>query len=237
VIFHYNASMQLILKVVRGPREGDLFRILPNIKIGRNRRDINLKDPKVSSLHAKIEEDSEGRLVLTDQNSANGIVVAGRQVKTLILEPGSMFELGTSLLEVVLDKQSDTKDLPEWRLVLADYLERSANRTSSENVQIESLYPAIELEVIRGPQTGETAVFGYGPRMIGRFSADFPIYDSECPDTAFELAPTETGPVFLTEHPDIVSINGKNLASKSIEDGDSIQINATKITLRFLGRT
>ena len=75
------------------PEEGDL--------IGRAEScQIRIRDSKVSSVHAKVEKDSQGQFVLVDQDSHNGLYLGGRKVKRITLLPGLEFRMGTTQLIV-----------------------------------------------------------------------------------------------------------------------------------------
>jgi hypothetical protein len=64
--------------------------------------DIVLSDSRCSRLHAVIEENEEG-LVIMDTDSANGVYVNGRRLERSRLYPGDTVRLGDTLLEVLPD--------------------------------------------------------------------------------------------------------------------------------------
>lgn len=71
-----------------------------SITIGRGPdNDVVLDDPGVSRRHARIQA-REGRLVVTDLASANGVWLGGKRVTEAVLGPGDRVELGGAFLEL-----------------------------------------------------------------------------------------------------------------------------------------
>ena len=70
--------------------------------IGRQDAAINLNDPRVSSVHARVIREPDGRFRLRDNESKNGIRdSAGQKVAALELKPGLRFGIGESQFEVL----------------------------------------------------------------------------------------------------------------------------------------
>ncbi|MBI5617284.1 MAG: FHA domain-containing protein [Gammaproteobacteria bacterium] len=64
-------------------------------RIGRSRNnDLRLEDRSVSRLHAEIRMNDQGRYVLCDLASANGVFVNGARVESAVLEEGDRVEIG-----------------------------------------------------------------------------------------------------------------------------------------------
>jgi ABC transport system ATP-binding/permease protein len=62
--------------------------------IGRSRHsDVVLSDPTVSRVHAVVWRE-EGMWTITDLESANGVLVNGRRVKSAVLHDGDVISLG-----------------------------------------------------------------------------------------------------------------------------------------------
>jgi hypothetical protein len=74
------------------------------VSLGRSRQsDVMVDDPNVSRTHAEIRPRG-GSWVLTDLGSTNGSRLNGRRVEgPEVLEPGDEIELGTTVLEFVLE--------------------------------------------------------------------------------------------------------------------------------------
>jgi len=74
-----------------------------HILIGRSREcEVVLEDPNVSRRHAEMRRDN-GRWVIADLGSTNGIKVNGRRVDRAALEPGDRITLGVTDLTFELD--------------------------------------------------------------------------------------------------------------------------------------
>jgi NHLM bacteriocin system ABC transporter ATP-binding protein len=65
--------------------------------------DIVLAEPGVSRHHAFIELDDEGKLVLHDNESSNGVTVDGERIEEIELTHGQQFTLGTTTFELISD--------------------------------------------------------------------------------------------------------------------------------------
>jgi pSer/pThr/pTyr-binding forkhead associated (FHA) protein len=73
------------------------------ITLGRDEtNDIVLADRQVSRLHARLECDDQG-CILVDAGSANGTAVDGQLIKRVKLQSGSLIEVGHSLLRFEQD--------------------------------------------------------------------------------------------------------------------------------------
>src|SRR4051812_5508419 len=94
--------MALFLTIVQGPLAGDKYEIFDGLKLGRTKGHVKLKDPKSSTLHAIIEL-TDGKFILKDQGSKNGIRVGAEKLTALILEPGIEFGIGANLFQIESD--------------------------------------------------------------------------------------------------------------------------------------
>lgn len=106
-------ALRPTLEVVEGAGTGALVRLgAEPVKIGRAPgNDLVLADDSVSRAHARVVYE-EGRWVIEDLGSANGILVDGQPVKRLALTPGVRLTLGRCVLafqhtlpEIAGDKQ------------------------------------------------------------------------------------------------------------------------------------
>lgn len=75
--------------------------------LGRsNQCEIAIDDPTVSAIHARVEW-HDGRHLVTDENSTNGILVNGARVECVDLEPGTRFTIGTRDFEYLKQVPSE----------------------------------------------------------------------------------------------------------------------------------
>jgi pSer/pThr/pTyr-binding forkhead associated (FHA) protein len=103
--------MKLEIEVFLGPSMvGQKFTVSGGSSIGRTKGTVNISDPKISGLHAKVEATPEGGLILVDGGSSNGIKVDGNQVDRVPLELGTRFQLGRTTFIVV--RRIENEDEP-----------------------------------------------------------------------------------------------------------------------------
>ncbi len=93
--------MTLWLEVTAGPDKGRKMELRPGtvVYIGResSRCQFELKDTKVSRLHAQISVSDDLAVTLTDENSTNGTFLRGKRIKKpTTLFPGDVLKLGDS---------------------------------------------------------------------------------------------------------------------------------------------
>ena len=85
------------LYIIAGPLKGSKIRLRPSLTLGRKKANINLKDSKVSSLHAQISRDTEGQWCIEDMGSRNGIYQNGIRYKKVILKEKKPIFIGDNL--------------------------------------------------------------------------------------------------------------------------------------------
>lgn len=95
------------LKISGGPDRGKSHDVLAGESLVGRGLDcqIVLADPAVSRKHFKIVRSGD-EAVLMDLGGANGTLVNGQKVQRKVLEPGDRIDVGTSVLEVVIDGQA-----------------------------------------------------------------------------------------------------------------------------------
>ncbi|MBC7460554.1 MAG: sigma 54-interacting transcriptional regulator, partial [Thermoleophilia bacterium] len=100
------------LEVVAGPDVGKVIELAtPTIMIGRTGADLNLTDPKVSSLHCELRLQADGYRV-RDLGSTNGTHVRGVRIVDGFIAPGSTLQIGKSA--IVFDPLDESVAVPLW---------------------------------------------------------------------------------------------------------------------------
>lgn len=96
----------LRLTVMSGAEAGASAPLAHGLTIGRNpaRAAFVLRDPQVSGLHARVEQNG-GLPILVDAGSTNGTYVNAQRVTRQILRPGDHILLGASALVVTSDER------------------------------------------------------------------------------------------------------------------------------------
>ena len=94
------------LVVVEGPDAGRSFDVLDGcqLTIGRGEKsDTRLDDATVSRVHCEIER-SGGTVTIRDLGSSSGTIVNGSPVEQAQVNPGSLIQVGDSLLRLTLPR-------------------------------------------------------------------------------------------------------------------------------------
>ena len=83
---------------IQGIAAGSSFTVPPGeVVIGRDGdNDIVLAEGTVSRRHARLARDGDGRITLTDEDSANGVFVNGKRITQAILAAGDQIQIGDS---------------------------------------------------------------------------------------------------------------------------------------------
>ncbi|HYL61944.1 MAG TPA: FHA domain-containing protein [Candidatus Methylomirabilis sp.] len=94
-----------VLAIVSGPATGEVFRLTkPRVVIGRKGADIPLNDTEISRHHCLLEV-RDKFIDLKDLDSTNGTFFDEERVRAAMLQDGSEFRIGESLIRVSLQKQ------------------------------------------------------------------------------------------------------------------------------------
>ncbi len=252
--------MNIALRGLAGPLKDKVFPLEGPISIGRQ-GDIVLDDPTVSGRHVLIEREADGRWILRDNDSKNGVKVGDLRVKSAPLKPGVVFHIGEHSFEVfdpspkkakekVREKIKTAKPAPEsdpkpvakpppekkkkyWYETLVDFLKTHKDAFKDKTNPLVPLEPAVILEFVRGLQMNSKWVLGYGPRKLGPGTIDLPIWEPGAPQICFEIQPTSEGILFKTEHSDVVLLNNQQVDSRLLRMGDTISIHDTLIEVDF----
>jgi len=76
---------------------------LTNMKIGRGQHnDLVLRNDSISGNHCVLQQNREGKWIITDQASGNGVVVNGERVQQTALRHGDIVELGDLKMRFLL---------------------------------------------------------------------------------------------------------------------------------------
>nr|MCH9685677.1 FHA domain-containing protein [Deltaproteobacteria bacterium] len=85
------------IRALNGPIWGTCHEVRGRMSIGRSgEADLTILDSAVSRQHALLVADMQGRVVLVDNDSANGVIVGDHRVWCHILSPGDEFSIGNS---------------------------------------------------------------------------------------------------------------------------------------------
>ncbi|MFS4458954.1 FHA domain-containing protein [Bdellovibrio sp. HCB2-146] len=229
--------MVTFIEIILGSNEGSRFKVEAGLTLGRSKADIVIKDPKISSTHAKFGLNSKDQLVLNDLDSSNGIYISGRRVKKVALLPGVIFEVGRTQFKVVTVQEEEAVDFSRfvtWRTIVSANLGAQEIPNKPQLGNIEAFSPPVKLTFIQGIQTEEELVLGYGPRKAGADSLDIELFEEDAPQEAFELVPGLGAVQIKIKEPGRVLLNNKRVNSEILKDGDLISLGNTLIKVTYL---
>lgn len=243
--------MALFIEIKSGKSQGLKFQIHEGLKIGRSRGDIQIDEPKMSSLHAEFLSNEKGQLYLIDSGSTNGIKFRKKRVRRVPIKASTEFQIGETLFSVIEENSEPTHEsLPlkypdknvmelathkkPTHLELKEILLNLDIQNRPQETQLFAFKNPVELFFLEGSQKGALFSFEYGPRYFGAFSLDFEILEPEAPEIAFTLSPDPSGTIFFeTQFPDKVKLNAQNVPQSTLKNGDIIQIGMTLLELRI----
>lgn len=216
---------QFMLKALSGPVQGKTFHIKNGLRIGRTKGDILLEDSSVSSLHAEINIYPNGKMMLSDKDSKNRILINEKTVVKSVLEKGSKFKIGKTEFEVIFMMTAEE--------VLIHFMKKSFPSVQDNPIVLKPFAKALEVSFVSGLQKGQNYYLSYGPRFFGSESVDFPLFERSAPKKSFAVVPENETACFVTKEPEIVCFNGKKIKKSPIQDGDYVVIGDTKLKFFF----
>lgn len=241
--------MVLFLVVTSGPQAGSSFPLYLGTTIGRAKGSIVLSDPRISSLHAKVESAPSGGLLLVDQGSSNKIRFQGQKVESLPLLPGVAFSLGETHFEVkegeavaATNERDEKTELNSgqdlgWRGTLSDFFEAQARSSKGpkikKNQKIQMFSSVLILEFTRGFQSPSQWTLGYGPRSIGSQGGELTLSEPGAQPTAFEILPHKTKGATIKVKDPKLRINYKEVSEEVLKEGDLLTLGQTQIVVRY----
>ena len=232
--------MVIYLEVQEDAKLSRKERIWEKARIGRTVGEVLIDDAKISSLHAQVERDAKGGLVLVDQDSANGLRINGQKVKRIALLLGVRFQIGKTFCKVVEIKDEPPplfyeKPKPvSWREVVLEKLPQLEAKDIPGLLPVAPFRPALQLEFIEGVQLDQQIVLGYGPRKFGSHSLDIELLDPHSPPMAFEILCDDGQAKFCTPFPKMVLLNNRSVSVATLKEGDQIRVGQTLIRVDFV---
>lgn len=227
--------MITFIEILEGSNVGSRYKVEEGATLGRGSATIVIKDPKISGIHAKFTKNEQGRWILQDLDSANGLYISGRRVKKVSLIPGVIFEIGRTKFKVVLvaeEKAEEFSRIVTWRNIVAETFSESEIPNSPGT--LDSFTPTLQLLFAQGIQADEKLILGYGPRLAGADSLDIELKDEGAPGSAFELIP---GPDGLARIKVLasgqVTVNKQNINAETLREGDTIAFGNTVIKVSY----
>ncbi len=227
--------MAIFIEIMAGAGEGSRYQVDVGTTLGRAKADILIRDPKVSTTHAKVVLNAQKQFVLEDLDSSNGLHLNGRRVKKITLLPGVTFEVGRTLfkvLEVDDHVAEDFSRIVTWRGILKSFVSNFPQPPATALVPVQAFSPALKLLVVQGLQSEQEFFLGYGPRMAGSRTLDIELLDPRSPEQAFELLPGPGMVQFKSLSPKVL-LNGQKVSVDMLKDGDLITVGETVLRVSY----
>ena len=230
----------MILRIISGPLKGRVFPVEDNITLGRSKGDLLLKDPKVSNPHAQIHR-SNNQFILKNLSSTRGITYQEKTVSLVILQPGIVFQLGSTALQVdkksfqleenlsLAPDSSNASSGDDLKSVLKNQLASSQALLKDESRSLDFLKNSVQMEFEKGVQKGVRWDIMYLPRTVGLIDADLPLLDPHAPKISFEVFLEKEKIMFCTCHEETVLLNYQRVRKKQLKHKDLIIVGASYI--------
>ena len=91
---------KVVLTILTGPSKNESHTLTkPRVVVGRKGSDVALKDPEISRSHCLLEV-KDTYINLKDMNSTNGTYYEDERVRAAMLQDGTEFRIGGSLIRV-----------------------------------------------------------------------------------------------------------------------------------------
>jgi hypothetical protein len=143
--------------------QGEFIFDQPLVTIGRHGdSDIPIKDPAVSSAHARIERVAGGYQI-RDLGSTNGVSVGGRRVEQHNLKHNDLLTIGEHLLHVMLSLKASSK--ASSKIIPKELPTDLSTGVSAVLAPVD--YASAYLLVVKGGQPGQRIVLQSGLTSVG----------------------------------------------------------------------
>jgi hypothetical protein len=94
------ARATVVLTITDGPAKGETHKLSKaRVMVGRKGTDVPLADPEISRNHCLLEV-RDTYINLKDMDSTNGTFFDGERVRAAMLQDGSEFRVGTTMIRV-----------------------------------------------------------------------------------------------------------------------------------------
>lgn len=131
------------LEIIDGPDKGKTIKIVPgSMLIGRqDGNQLVLSDNKVSRVHAKITLLDNGSIILSDENSSNGVFLRGKAIDSpVMILPGDTFTVGSTTIRIAADPSPDRRlDPGETRDIEFSSFETGMSFTCALNLATDTI--------------------------------------------------------------------------------------------------
>lgn len=209
---------------------GQIHEAFAGLIIGRAKGHIIIEDERISSTHAEIQMNNQGEMFLVDKDSRNGIKVQGKRITKLLMTPGTVFQIGNTLIEVIFGQtptKTDSNESSLNKLTLeANKLIESVQDPKFDDVKVVFFHTPLKLSVIQGLQLDQIWNLEYGPYRFGSGCVGGLLVGKNFPVEIFEITSVNSKVMIrsLTQSK-ILYLNSISVTHESIiESGDILSI-------------
>jgi hypothetical protein len=227
--------MIVFIEIIEGLQIGTEFPLKEGDFLGlqqENSPQTNFIVTNESNKIAYLDLNSNGKALLADSNSPSGLWINGVRVKQVLLKNGVIFQLENQFFKVtkVIVNEDSFAEASEsdWKQNLKDNLKISLllNPLINQYEPNELLVfnPPLKIQFLKGVQTDEIFVLGYGPRQFGRDILDCRLLNPKDPAHAFDLLPTSKGALLVNKCGSMLKINNSEVIESLLNVGDEISL-------------
>ncbi|MCB0271852.1 MAG: FHA domain-containing protein [Bdellovibrionales bacterium] len=213
------------------------------LTIGRKNTQFNLNDSKISSLHANIEIHGK-EVFVVDQDSRNGTILNGEEVRKAKLKDLDIIEFGFTKVQVNIVenlqyfKNTNMEESKTVQKDISSLIDDELDRFSKWDLSSPSLSKQKDpdnpipygLEVRKGPDKGKKYIFPKQKIIIGRGKVDCLFRDE---DVSRMHAMIEVDPVSNVirisdlDSTNGIYVNGTPVKEATVKAGDTVQMGQT----------
>ena len=226
-----------VLKYVSGDQEHQLIKLRRDATIfGREKADIVIKDPEVSSTHCQIQN-IDGEYHVFDMNSSNGTYLNGEQIVKDRLKEGDVIRVGATELQFMMEDEKKVRHIPTLfksisgsgdrsNSLVETIIERELKSMNSHSLQINVTYGTGKQEVLNLTQK---LIFLGRASSFGQFDQD-----PEMSRKHLLVKLNETGEVFVEDQGSTNGsfINGRRInGMHQVGPTDEVRIGLCTLTI------
>jgi hypothetical protein len=221
--------MRLYLEVLEGDNQGHKYSLTAETSLGRKGADIELADPRLSSIHAIFSYSESQGWVVADNKSRNGVWVNGLKEVKMVLKDGDIIQLGGVKLVCRMVDAEPVRFSDEFQIWTQSLVKQVRNSPPP----LSELKPPMRLKVIQGVQYGQSWDIHYGPRVAGKENLDICLHEELAPKDCFYINVKSKYAYFATEHESLVKLNDQSVKAQQFKPGDIITIGESQILVEF----
>lgn len=230
------ANQRGVLICTRGAKAKEMVKLRRDSTIfGREKADIILSDPEVSSTHCQIQN-VDDTYILFDMNSSNGTFLNGKKVIKSTLKEGDRIAIGRTEFRFALEDEKNVRHIPTLfssnrikqrsNSLVDTLIEEELKAAGEVKMILKVLYPNKATEVI---EVRQSKTFIGRASSFGHFDQD-----TEISRKHLLIKVNETGEIFVEDQGSTNGsfINGKRITGMHlVKANDEVRVGRCCIKL------